>query len=140
MKVRVELSFVLLQEPQLFINIDSQTRKVYVWGDKIASFSDSYNSFRRCSEQSEDHPGFVEILEPVDEQPPASIDDSWEEIYKTIPGPIVSLEWFPVQNMIRLYWTQQSQSLQEGKVKPAVLEQLQMLNLDLPPLAKVMTT
>ena len=140
MKISVELSFTLDEEPKQFHNIDAESRKMYVWGDRIASFNKSgnYSCFRRCSEQTSDQSGFVEILEPTDESPPPVVDDSWEEEFKSIDSPTVSLEWHPSQNMIRLCWNQQSQSLQEGKVQSAVLEHLRTFSLDLPPLAKVM--
>ena len=140
MKIRVELSFTLQEEPAQFNKIDIESRKIYVWEDKISSFSESgeYKSFRRASEQTTDQKGFIEVLEPIDESPPPNVDDSWEEQFKSIEGPTVSLEWHPVQNMIRFCWNQQTQSLQEGKVKSAVLEHLQSFSLDLPPLVKVM--
>lgn len=140
MKISVELSFILEEEPRQFANIDTESRKKYVWGDKVASFNTSgnYSSYRRSSEQTTDEHGFMEILEPLDESPPPNVDDCWEEDFKRIEGPTVSLEWHPSQNMIRLCWNQQSQSLQEGKVKSVVLEHLRAFSLDLPPLAKVM--
>lgn len=136
MKIRIELNFYLPEEPQQFINIKPSKRKIYVWSDKIGSFSEdgTYRSFRKLHINDA---GSMEILEPIDESPPPIIDDAWEEEIKNIDDSTISLEWYSDQKMIRLWWNQQYQSLQEGKVKSAALEYLERFSLQLPPLEKV---
>ena len=56
---------------------------------------------------------------------------------RTICAVQLILEWIPKTNNFRISWNQKLQSLQEGKVKKDVLEELKNHSLDLPKFPKI---
>lgn len=144
MKLHIEVNYDMPEEPAIFLNIETlKTRKIYLWEDKkaIIELDANYNSYLRSSEiTDEPENGFMEIWVPFTESPPQNIDDSWVEEYKIIELTTFYLEWHPKNKKVRLSWNQQAHSYQEGLVKAAVLDQLNSLSLQLPPLAKVRLT
>ena len=141
MKLYIELNYDLQEEPSIFSEIETiKTRKIYLWGNKKASLEQdsSYISYVRASQTIEEpDSGFLEVWAPITASPPQKVDDSWIEEFKIIEHSTVSLEWHPKTKTVRLCWHQLAQSYQEGLVKAAVLNQLQSLSLELPPLVKV---
>ena len=139
--IRLELNYILNEEPQLFNNTQTKTRKVYMWTDKRAIFEEAgdYLCFKRESEILEPpEQGFMELWSSLQEMPPPDIDDSWVEEYKSIEDlSKVSLEWHPHPNALRIFWNQQAQSYRNGLVKAPVLELLKSLSLELPTLVKL---
>ena len=144
MKIWIEINYNLADEPELLKNTENgeRRRKTYIWENNRATIDDdgNYKSSRRLNlgitNQSHNE-GLIEIWEPTDEPTPSVIDDSWEEEYKIIDYSKACLEWYPVHSVLKLCWDQQLESYQEGKVKSLILELSQKLQLNLPPLAKV---
>ena len=142
MKIRVELNYVLEQQPVIFDGIEElKERKVYVWEDKRTLLDSNGNllTTQLCSQINEEplSNSHMEFQTQIETQTPANIDDSWLEDYKSIDNPIFSLEWIVEPKVLRLSWTQLKTSLQEEKLKAKVLEQIQELGLETPPFAKL---
>jgi len=142
MKIRVELNYILQDEPVIFKGIETKERKVYIWEDKrtlLESVGDLITT-QLCSQINEEpiSNSHMEYQVQIDTQTPASIDTCWLENYKLITNPIFSLEWIVESKVLRLLWTQMKASLQEEKLKAKVLTQVQELGLDIPPFAKLL--
>jgi hypothetical protein len=142
MKIRVELNYVLEQQPVIFDGIEElKERKVYVWEDKRTLLDSNGNllTTQLCSQINEEplSNSHMEFQTHIETQTPANIDDSWFEAYKSIDNPIFSLEWIVEPKVLRLSWTQLNTSLQEEKLKAKVLEQIQELGLETPPFPKL---
>jgi len=146
MKIHIELNYILPEQPLIFNIIDeTQTRKVYIWGNKrtLLENDGAMESFIYRSEITEEPVLFqnnfcnMDIWEYSDVQPPPKIDDSWIEKYKIIKEPTFYLEWHQEPKLLRLSWSQNQASFLETKLKAPVLEQLQRLSLELPPFAKL---
>jgi hypothetical protein len=143
MKINLELNYSLEQEPEQFKTIDRlNKRKIYLWEDRRVSVGEdgSYDDFMRASEpnNNDDTPDpLLEIWQRTTSVIPPHPDDIWTESYKSIDYTKAFLEWHPSQKLLKLCWDQQSDSYQAGKVKTVVVELLQSMNLELPPLAKL---
>jgi hypothetical protein len=144
MKINLELNYSLEEEPEQFKSVEKlNMRKIYVWEDKRVSIGEdgSYLDFMRASEPSknqEANEGLLELWQNTTSVIPPIPDDIWTEIYKSIDYNKAFLEWHPSQKLLKLCWDQQSDSYQAGKVKAIVVELLQSMNLELPPLVKLL--
>jgi len=143
MKINLELNYILEEEPEQFKPVEKlNMRKIYIWENRRVSVETdgSYVDFMRASEPSknhEAHEGLLEVWQPATSVIPPIPDDIWTETYKSIDYTKAFLEWHPSQKLLKLCWDQQSDSYQVGKVKAIVVEMLQSINLELPPLVKL---
>ena len=143
MKIHLELSFNLEEEPNIFKTVEKVVeRYIYCWENyrAIVYLENETKIYARVSENKDDLPetsGLLEIWEAKESPIPPKIDDLWSEKFKLIEYPKAFLEWHPDQKLLKLGWDQQLESYQEGKVKTVVVELIQTLNLELPPLVKV---
>ena len=146
MKINLELNYILENEPEQFKTVEKlNKRKIYVWEDRRVSVGEdgSYIDFMRAFEPSKDHESadsaaLLELWHPAISVIPPHPDDIWVETYKTIDYTKAFLEWHPSQKLLKLCWDQQHDSYQAGKVKSIVVDLVRDLNLELPPLAKLM--
>ena len=139
MKIWLELNYRLEKEPEQFKEVETiSTRKVYIWENNRATMTDTgiYSSHMRVANGDLEEP-LLEIWSATEQPIPNIVDDSWEEQYKVIDYTKASLEWNTDHHLLRLCWDQQLASYQEGKVKAKILELLQSMNLNIPPLVKV---
>ena len=142
MKVFVEVTFQLDAEPKCFESVAEQERRVYMWADKRALFTDNapLEVFERASYFVEEPSlaGCMEVWLPASEEVPPSPDDVWTEQVKSIERNQITQEWFPQERLIRLSWFQAPSSLAQRKIVPAAHQQLQELSLELPPLPSLL--
>jgi hypothetical protein len=139
MKIVVELSYTINQEPDDFLsNNDKTARIVYHWANRRWYF-DSTNpimAFTRIDlkEPGEQY-GFLEAW-TYDEHdisnPPNDTDDMWLEDFKTIERKNHMLEWHPSINQLRITWRQNEDTLKQQKLISPVVETLANLGLEFP--------
>lgn len=144
MKVLIEAIYQLVSEPAIFSSIIESERTVYIWSTKRAYLETEkpYCVFERAS-MFADQPslaGCIEVWNPLLEQtdPPKEPDDSWTETIKQIQLEQVSLEWHPLEHLIRLSWLQSRESLQQGRLLSQAQRQIQQLGLEFPPLPSLL--
>lgn len=143
MKIQLELSFNLEEEPLIFKSVEKLVeRRIYCWENYRASVysEDDTKIYLRASENNDDlieTSGILEVWKAKESPIPPTVDDLWTEKFKFIDYIKAFLEWHPDQKLLKLGWDQQLESYQEGKVKAVAVELLQSLKLELPPLVKV---
>jgi len=140
MKLQVELTYTLPEEPVQFNSTGTMyNRKVYVWQAQrgyLEHTDGPWLVFNRASEMmDEPTSGYLEFWGKSSDEfnPPKDLDDVWEESYKMIVKPKLSVEWHPEIHQLRLTWTQSADTLQDKKLLTAVLDEIKSMDL-VPPL------
>ena len=140
MKFQVELTYTLADEPAQFKTVaEINNRKVYVWASTrgyLENTDGEWAVFNRASTMIETPTsGYLEYwnrsLNEI--SPPKDLDDIWNESYKSIVKPKLTIEWHTEINQLRLTWVQSSDTLQTKKLLSAVLDEIKSMDLD-PPL------
>ena len=142
-KIHVEATYDIVEEPHEFTSSPNQTtRTVYLWSDKRSLFvpDQIWQVMKRASHYDDATRAgstvatpFVELWRPtIDENPPAEIDDTWTEHYKSIEKERLTLEWHLSHKSLRLVWSQTEESLRAGKILVSAQQEIQRLGL--PPL------
>jgi hypothetical protein len=137
---RVELNYILKDEPLIFTKVEKVTsRNVYIWEDKRADLeNDSLNCWLRKSEMHEEtSSSLMEIWEPVDTILPKKIENKWSESYKLIAEQKFTMEWHPEIKLLRFIWYQNMKSLKESKLLETVIKKLDVMNLNIPPFPSI---
>jgi len=132
---RVELNYILKDEPLIFTKVENvSSRNVYIWEDKRVDLeNDSFYCWLRKSEmQEETHTSFMEVLEPFETQLPKKIENKWSESYKIITDHKFTMEWHIETKLLRFIWYQNLKSLKESKLLEAVVKKLDTMKLDIP--------
>ena len=138
MKVQVELSFILDEEPEDFKTVQEiQSRSVYIWLDKrgYLEVNDPWKTFTRKSiTQIESPHGVMEIWTSDSDlnDPPNDVDDMWIENYKSISKKSHTIEWHQSINILKLTWNQTIETIQQKKVITPIISSLEYFNLDFP--------
>lgn len=132
---RVELNYILKDEPLIFTKVEkTSSRNVYIWEDKKADLeNDSFCCWIRKSEMREEtSSSFMEIWESFETSVPKKIENKWSESYKIIAEQKFTMEWHPELNILRFIWYQNMKSLKEHKLLETVIKKLDALKLDIP--------
>jgi hypothetical protein len=137
MKVHIELSYILKDEPKEFKTLELNHRSVYIWCDKrgYLNSQDPWIVFTRKSRNLSNNPnGIMEIwshnYDTTD--PPKQTDDMWTESYKTLIKKNHVIEWHPTISLLRVIWVQSMETLQQNKVLVPIISSLEEFNLDYP--------
>jgi hypothetical protein len=133
---RVELNYILKNEPNDFIHIQKQfNRHVYIWKDLKICLEDNgdLNSWIRTSEMlNEPVHGFMEVWSSFDTIIPTKIDNQWVEKYKLITNQSFNIEWHPELSLLRIIWYQNKDTLKINKILATVMKYLTNNNLAMP--------
>lgn len=138
MKVQVEMSFLVKDDPELFKTLETKSRDVYVWQKYrgYLSTDNPWKTFIRCSEmqtQDEEPTTFMEVWEHGDiSDPPPNVDDIWNEQYKIIEHENYTMEWHSKINMLRITWCQSKATLMQQKITKQIITLLDSMNLECP--------
>lgn len=144
MKVQVEMSFLLKDDPEIFKTLEIKSRDVYVWQKYrgYLSTDNPWKTFIRCSEtqeqeQEQEQPQepttFMEVWEYGDiHDPPPNVDDIWKEQYKIITHENYTMEWHTTINMLRITWCQSKDTLMQQKLTKQIITLLDSMNLECP--------
>lgn len=136
MKVQVEMSFLVKDDPELFKTLETKSRDVYVWQKYrgYLSTDNPWKTFIRCSEMQDQEPTtFMEVWEHGDiSDPPPNVDDIWNEQYKIIEHENYTMEWHSKINTLRITWCQSKDTLMQQKITKQIITLLDSMNLKCP--------
>jgi hypothetical protein len=139
MKVHVEISYILENEPTIFTDISTlNSRSVYVWLNKrgYLKHDTPWQTFRRLSVMNSQPDGALMEVWSDDKNdisdPPNNSDDLWHESYKLIENKQYNMEWHPNVNMLRLVWLQAEDTLKDHKINTSVMALINDLGLVFP--------
>lgn len=139
MKVLVEISYILNEEPDEFKGqSDICTRKVYIWSNRRGYLlqDEPWKTFSRLSVM--DSPpvnGFMEVWSDDKNDisdPPNDTDDMWAANYKSIEKKNCTLEWHPQNKLLKLIWFQSQETLKDHKLITQVVSEIENLSLGFP--------
>jgi hypothetical protein len=139
MKVHVEISYKIENEPEIFKHIDKIiTRHVYQWQNKRGYLSqeEPWQTYSRYSTmETTPENGFMEVwsndITDISD-PPNNPDDIWIEQYKIISEKSYTIEWHINTNVLRITWLQSIETLKEYKIISQIVSLLTCLNLFCP--------
>ena len=138
MKVQVEMSFIIKDDPELFKTLEIKSRDVYVW-QKYRGYlttDEPWQTFIRCSEtqtQTQEPTTFMEVWEHGNmNDPPPNVDDIWKEQYKIIERENYTMEWHLKINTLRITWCQSKDTLKQQKLMKQIISLLESMNLECP--------
>ena len=139
MKVQVEISYNVQDEPDIFKQVDKiTTRHVYQWQNKRGYLiqDEPWQTYSRYSTMDTmPENGFMEVwLNSIDDicDPPNNPDDIWVEQYKIIAEKTYTIEWHIKTNILRFTWLQNVETLKEHKIVSQILAVLKTMNLFCP--------
>jgi hypothetical protein len=142
MKVLVEVSYILNEEPEEFKQIsDVNSRTVYLWLNRRGYLIDSstcspWQTFSRLSiMDTKPDNSFMEVWSDDKHDigdPPNNADDMWSESYKTIDKTHYVLEWHAKLNQLRIIWHQSISTLKDNKIIAQVMSEITNLDAGFP--------
>lgn len=138
MKVLVEISYRLENEPEAFKEIATTNRVVYIWENKRGYLicDQPWQTFsRRSVMNTPPENGFMEIwsnnINDISD-PPNDADDMWNETYKSIEHKNYCMEWHPVAKQLRIVWSQSEETLNDHKIITQVNSEIENLGMGFP--------
>jgi hypothetical protein len=139
MKVLVEISYTLKEEPEEFkTQTEALTRKVYIWLNRRGYLlqDEPWKTFSRLSTMdTQPENSFMEVWSDDKNDisdPPNDTDDMWSETYKLIVKKHCTLEWHPEIKQLKIIWFQSQETLKEHKIIKQVMSEIENLSLGFP--------
>ena len=99
------------------------------------STEEPWTTFTRKSiTETLDENGFMEIWSEDDSISDTfnKFDDMWSETYKSLDKKNHIVEWHPTQHMLRLVWSQTTETLTQKKLVSSIISSLDHLELTFP--------
>jgi hypothetical protein len=139
MKVFVEISYILKEEPVEFNQItDTTVRNLYIWQNRRGYLlaNEPWKTFSRLSiMDSQPENSFMEVWsdDKYDiSDPPNDTDDMWVENYKSIEKKNYTLEWHSAIKQLKITWIQSYETLKDHKIITQVMSEIENLSLGFP--------